>query len=229
MYSYEYLEVDSGVAYDEVTDEPYDFINNYHTYIQNDGSSDKYKAIQYADPSINQEHNIFAKIDGTKVASCISDANSFDELDDSMFSEFKEPTAKEDGSPYIENGIIGKWVINYYILSKTDTFMKKWYDIVDDYYLKKGGLENQATNFNKDANKMIKERLNNATVTEKNGEKTFTYKRDMSFTESDGSYKFKKDLIDVKITIDKDGYLKQYTANNETYQRQTNINIYNLK
>lgn len=45
--------------------------------------------------------------------------------------------------------------------------MKKWYDIVDDYYLKKGGLENQATNFNKDANKMIKERLNNATVTEK--------------------------------------------------------------
>ena len=229
LYSYEYLEVDSGVAYDEVTDEPYDFINNYHTYIQNDGSSDKYKAIQYADPSINQEHNIFAKIDGTKVASCISDANSFDELDDSMFSEFKEPTAKEDGSPYIENGIIGKWVINYYILSKTDTFMKKWYDIVDDYYLKKGGLENQATNFNKDANKMIKERLNNATVTEKNGEKTFTYKRDMSFTESDGSYKFKKDLIDVKITIDKDGYLKQYTANNETYQRQTNINIYNLK
>lgn len=51
----------------------------------------------------------------------------------------------------------------------------------------------------------------------------------MSFTESDGSYKFKKDLIDVKITIDKDGYLKQYTANNETYQRQSNINIYNLK
>ena len=101
---------------------------------------------------INQEHNIFAKIDGTKVASCISDANSFDELDDSMFSEFKEPTAKEDGSPYIENGIIGKWVINYYILSKTDTFMKKWYDIVDDFYFKKGGLENKATNFNKDAN-----------------------------------------------------------------------------
>ena len=229
LYSYEYLEVDSGVAYDEVTDEPYDFINNYHTYIQNDGSSDKYKAIQYADPSINQEHNIFAKIDGTKVASCISDANSFDELDDSMFSEFKEPTAKEDGSPYIENGIIGKWVINYYILSKTDTFMKKWYDIVDDYYLKKGGLENQATNFNKDANKMIKERLNNATVTEKNGEKIFSYKREVSFTESDGSYKFEKDLVDVKIIIDKDGYLKQYTTNNETYQRQSNINIYNLK
>ena len=229
LYSYEYLEVDSGVAYDEVTDEPYDFINNYHTYIQNDGSSDKYKAIQYADPSINQEHNIFAKIDGTKVASCISDANSFDELDDSMFSEFKEPTAKEDGSPYIENGIIGKWVINYYILSKTDTFMKKWYDIVDDYYLKKGGLENQATNFNKDANKMIKKRLNNATVTEKNGEKIFSYKREVSFTESDGSYKFEKDLVDVKIIIDKDGYLKQYTTNNETYQRQSNINIYNLK
>lgn len=229
LYSYEYLEVDSGVAYDEVTDEPYDFINNYHTYIQNDGSSDKYKAIQYADPSINQEHNIFAKIDGTKVASCISNANSFDELDDSMFSEFKEPTAKENGSPYIENGIIGKWVINYYILSKTDTFMKKWYDIVDDYYLKKGGLENQATNFNKDANKMIKERLNNATVTEKNGEKIFSYKREVSFTESDGSYKFEKDLVDVKIIIDKDGYLKQYTTNNETYQRQSNINIYNLK
>ena len=36
-------------------------------------------------------------------------------------------------------------------------------------------------------------------------------------------------FIDVKITIDKDGYLKQYTANNETYQRQSNINIYNLK
>ena len=37
---------------------------------------------------------------------------------------------------------------------------------------------------------MIKECLNNATVTEKNGEKTLSYKRDMSFTESDGSYKF---------------------------------------
>ena len=63
---------------------------------------------------------------------------------------------------------------------------EKWYDIVDDYYLKKGGLENQATNFNKDANKMIKERLNNATVTEKDGEKIFSYKREVSFTESDG-------------------------------------------
>ena len=51
----------------------------------------------------------------------------------------------------------------------------------------------------------------------------------MSFTESDGSYKFEKDLADVKITIDKDGYLKQYTTNNEIYQRQSNINIYNLK
>ena len=76
---------------------------------------------------------------------------------------------------------------------------------------------------------MIKERLNNATVTEKNGEKTFSYKRDVSFTESDGSYKFEKDLADVKITIDKDGYLKQYTTNTETYQMQANINIYNLK
>lgn len=51
----------------------------------------------------------------------------------------------------------------------------------------------------------------------------------MSFTESDGSYKFEKDLADVKITIDKDGYLKQYTTNTETYQMQANINIYNLK
>lgn len=107
--------------------------------------------------------------------------------------------------------------------------MKKWYDIVDDYYLKKGGLENQATNLNNDANKMIKERLNNATVTEKNGEKTFSYKKDMTFQKSDGSYKFEKNLEDVKITIDKDGYLKQYTANNETYQMQTNISISNLK
>lgn len=95
--------------------------------------------------------------------------------------------------------------------------------------MKKGGLENQATNLNNDTNKMIKERLNNATVTEKNGEKTFSYKRDMSSIESDGNYKFEKNLIDVKITIDKDGYLKQYTTNNETYQGQSNINIYNLK
>ena len=51
----------------------------------------------------------------------------------------------------------------------------------------------------------------------------------MSSIESDGNYKFEKNLIDVKITIDKDGYLKQYTTNNETYQGQSNINIYNLK
>ncbi|MFR3429980.1 MAG: hypothetical protein ACLTTH_07760 [Holdemanella porci] len=95
--------------------------------------------------------------------------------------------------------------------------------------MKKGGLENQATNFNKDVNKMIKRTLKQCHSNRKNGEKTFSYKRDMSFTESDGSYKFEKDLIDVKITIDKEGYLKQYTANNETYQGQSNINIYNLK
>lgn len=51
----------------------------------------------------------------------------------------------------------------------------------------------------------------------------------MTFQKSDGSYKFEKNLVDVKITIDKDGYLKEYITNNETYQMQTNINIYNLK
>ncbi|MFR4450131.1 MAG: RNA polymerase sigma factor [Holdemanella porci] len=228
LYSFDYLEVDSGVAYNEA-DEPYEYIENYRMYIQNGESSEKYKVIQYADPSIHLEHNVFTKFDGTKVSTCSSDANSFDELDDNMFSEYHEATALEDGSPYIEEGVTGKCAISYFILAKTDTFLKKWYDIVDDYYLKKGGLENQATNLNNDANKMIKERLNNATVTEKNGEKTFSYKKDMTFQKSDGSYKFEKNLEDVKITIDKDGYLKQYTSNNETYQWQTNINITNLK
>ena len=43
------------------------------------------------------------------MASCYSDANSFDELDPNLISDYKEPVIGEDGMPSSDAPSVGLW------------------------------------------------------------------------------------------------------------------------
>lgn len=211
-----------------------EYIGNYELndrlYVENTDSPDVYSVIYYANPEAGVEQNLFEKFDGKKMASCYSDANSFDELDPNLISEYKEPSFGEDGRPTSDAPSVGIWRLKYDTIVKFDTYNENYLSLYNTYYKSLYGKDNIQTNLKKKYLKIAQEGLNNAKVTEKDGEKTFSYQTyDLSIDE-EGNIQENKDIIfNLTVTIDKDGYFKKYTNHYYIdYEYKNEITIGNI-
>ena len=92
-----------------------------------------------------------------------------------------------------------------------------------------GGLS--STNLKKKYREIAQECLNNAKVTEKNGEKTFSYQTYDLSIDDEGNIQEHKDItFNLTVTIDKDGYLKKYTDHSHIdFEYKNEITIANMQ
>ena len=208
LHSYEIYDHDLSPSY---YNDEYEGLHeaNIRMYIENTDSPDVYSVLYYANPEEGMEHNLFVKYDGIKMASCYSDANSFEELDLNLLSEYKEPVIGEDGLPYSEVACDGNWRLKALALAQFDTYYKNWFSLFDIHYKDLYGKDKLQSRFMDEQYKLLKERLNKATVTKKDNETIFHYTFYDIVINDKGDIQINEDMVfKMTITIDKDGYFK---------------------
>lgn len=137
----------------------------------------------------------------------------------------------EDGKPTSDAPSVGLWRLKFETIVKYDTYNENYFSLYNTYYKSLYGKDNIQTNLKKKYREIAQECLNNAKVTEKNGEKTFSYQTYDLSIDDEGNIQEHKDItFNLTVTIDKDGYLKKYTDHSHIdFEYKNEITIANMQ
>lgn len=94
-------------------------------------------------------------------------------------------------------------------LAQFDTYYKNWFSLFDIHYKDLYGKDKLQSKFMDEQYKLLKDRLNKATVTKKDNETIFHYTFYDIVINDKGDIQINEDMVfKMTITIDKDGYFK---------------------